>query len=285
MTTDYPALAADLRELLEAATDGPWAIATTDGMGFAIHSGEHDTVALYMGRPDAALIVAAVNALPDLLAAYRERDQLRANLDRSGGPFRCCPCCEDSAAGDHIDAGGDIPKHGHSTPCPTCHGDVSAVLVASAEAAEAKLAALRAGVEAECNRADLSPSIWSAVDSLQTPRPAVPGVRGERGMKLYIAGPMTGLPEFNYPAFFIAAELLQRAWYETLNPARHEPDPAKTWADYMRLGLTDVCAADGIAVLDGWINSKGARWEVQTAQRLGIPIKTVAQWIEAAEDA
>ena len=117
MTTRESIDTARLEALLEAATDGPWAIATTDGMGFAIHSGEHDTVALYMGRPDAALIVAAVNALPDLIAATKERGDLKE---------RVAAHCEerDQALEDAADAR------------------------ARAEAAEAELAALRAGVEA-----------------------------------------------------------------------------------------------------------------------------------------
>lgn len=41
-------------------------------------------------------------------------------------------------------------------------------------------------------------------------------------MKVYISGPMTGLPEFNYPAFFAAAEALEARGYETINPARTE---------------------------------------------------------------
>lgn len=34
-------------------TPGPWGFAGVDGQGFAVHRGEHDTVALYANRPDA----------------------------------------------------------------------------------------------------------------------------------------------------------------------------------------------------------------------------------------
>lgn len=99
---------------------------------------------------------------------------------------------------------------------------------------------------------------------------------------LYVAGPMTGLPEFNYPAFIDAHMSLTSAGFKVLNPARHGFDPSKTWSDYMRLGLTDVTKCDGVAVLDGWHNSSGARLEVYVARRLGLPIRSVAAWIERA---
>jgi len=52
---------------------------------------------------------------------------------------------------------------------------------------------------------------------------------------IYIAGPMSGLPEFNYPAFFAAAEQLTAAGYDVLNPARPEGrEGCSTWG----LGLT-----------------------------------------------
>lgn len=45
--------AARVRALADAATDGPWSVAITSGHGMAVHHGEHDTVALYLSRPDA----------------------------------------------------------------------------------------------------------------------------------------------------------------------------------------------------------------------------------------
>lgn len=37
--------------------------------------------------------------------------------------------------------------------------------------------------------------------------------------KVYIAGPMTGLPEFNYPTFFAAEEYLRSHGAKVMNPA------------------------------------------------------------------
>lgn len=39
---------------------------------------------------------------------------------------------------------------------------------------------------------------------------------------LYIAGPMSGLPDHNYPAFHDAASVLTKAGYSILNPAENE---------------------------------------------------------------
>lgn len=92
-------------------------------------------------------------------------------------------------------------------------------------------------------------------------------------MKVYLSGPMTGLPDFNRPAFVDAERLLSCYGVDVLNPARHGFDPAKTWADYMRLALLDVAACDAVALLPGWERSRGAQLEVHVASSLGIPVQ------------
>lgn len=94
-------------------------------------------------------------------------------------------------------------------------------------------------------------------------------------MKTYISGPMTGYPDLNYPAFFAAEETVRALGHETLNPARH---PAKgSWADYLRLDLADVLAAEQVVVLPGWEASRGAALEVHVAHQLGIPVLPIDQ--------
>lgn len=97
-------------------------------------------------------------------------------------------------------------------------------------------------------------------------------------MILYIAGPMTGVAELNHPAFHCAEKALREAGYEILNPARREADPTWSWHDYMRAGIRDVCAADGIALLDGWESSRGANLEVRVAAGIDLPIDRVSIW-------
>ena len=89
-------------------------------------------------------------------------------------------------------------------------------------------------------------------------------------MKVYIAGPMTGLPHFNRPAFNQAAPNLSFDKHVPLNPAIL-PD-GLTEADYMAVGLTMLQRADAIYLLTGWQFSAGARAEHALALRLGLEV-------------
>ena len=102
-------------------------------------------------------------------------------------------------------------------------------------------------------------------------------------MRLYVAGPMTGLPEFNYPAFYSAAADLDAVGYETINPARKEGrEGCSSWLDYMRASLLDLAACDGVATLTGWGESRGAALEVHIARSLDLPVRSVAAWCREA---
>ena len=109
-------------------------------------------------------------------------------------------------------------------------------------------------------------------------------------MRLYIAGPMTGLPEFNYPAFHVAAEQLGVAGYDVLNPAdidkAHNSDGAKqAWDWYMRHALRMVLDADGIALLYGWQNSRGAALEYKVGCALQLDVRLLSQWVNPPKKA
>lgn len=100
---------------------------------------------------------------------------------------------------------------------------------------------------------------------------------------LYIAGPMSGLPEFNYPAFRAAAEALRAAGYDVLNPIDVDIDGTtedeRTWEWYMRRTLAMMLSADAIATLPGWRDSRGATIEVETAARIGIGEAPLTHWL------
>ena len=89
-------------------------------------------------------------------------------------------------------------------------------------------------------------------------------------MKVYIAGPMTGLPHFNRPALNQAALNLSFEKHVALNPAIL-PD-GLTEADYMAVGITMLQRADAIFLLTGWQFSAGARAEHALALKLGLEI-------------
>lgn len=95
-------------------------------------------------------------------------------------------------------------------------------------------------------------------------------------MILYIAGPMSGLPELNYRAFFEAEEQLKNRGYDTLNPARNK---GSSWQDFMRAGITQVCLSDGVCLLDGWESSPGARLERFIAFELNLPFRSLENWL------
>ncbi len=98
-------------------------------------------------------------------------------------------------------------------------------------------------------------------------------------MRLYIAGPMTGLPDFNYPSFFKAAERLRETGHDPINPARSEGrEGCATWLHYLRASLRDIANCDGVATLPGWQASRGAVVEVELARSLGLPVASVQEW-------
>lgn len=100
--------------------------------------------------------------------------------------------------------------------------------------------------------------------------------------RVYIAGPMTGHPDLNYPAFFQAAQQLTDAGYDPINPARDRDGlvvGVATWQDFMRAALRDIADADGVAFLPGWVESRGASIEVRLAGELGIKVAPLGLWI------
>lgn len=87
-------------------------------------------------------------------------------------------------------------------------------------------------------------------------------------MKLYLAGPMSNLPEWNFPAFHAAAAKLRADGHEVINPAELNPDTTMEWHQCMRVDIAALVTCEGIALLPGWRNSKGATLEEHIADRL-----------------
>jgi hypothetical protein len=97
-----------------------------------------------------------------------------------------------------------------------------------------------------------------------------------RGFKLYLSGPMTGLPEFNRPEFCRWAQRLREEGFEVDNPA--ELPEGWTWEAYMEHAQKVVPTCDGIALLPGYLSSKGACLELRWALDAGLPYATVRNW-------
>lgn len=113
-------------------------------------------------------------------------------------------------------------------------------------------------------------------------------------MKIYLAGPMRGIAEFNFPAFHEAAERLRSHGHEVFSPAekdneRHGTDISKgnltgseenasaqhgfNLREALGMDMAYITAhAEAIALLPGWEFSKGANAEKATADALGLKI-------------
>lgn len=105
--------------------------------------------------------------------------------------------------------------------------------------------------------------------------------------KFYLAGPMQGIPQFNFPAFDAAAKIMRAQGHEIISPAELDDDATRadalaskdgnpgartgkdklsgehTWGDFLSRDVKIVAdQVDGIVVLPNWHKSKGARLEV-----------------------
>jgi hypothetical protein len=101
--------------------------------------------------------------------------------------------------------------------------------------------------------------------------------------KVYLSGPMTGIPEFNRPAFDEAAAYLRDRRFEVYVPGENE-----TYDEQEVVSLTTTRAkrhfylsrdidliqewADSVVVLPDWEFSEGAKLEVLVAQSIGVPV-------------
>ena len=96
--------------------------------------------------------------------------------------------------------------------------------------------------------------------------------------RIYISGPMTGLPEFNFPAFHAAAAKLRERGHAAVNPAEINAETGGDWHYYLKADIKALCDCDALALLPGWQNSKGAHLELHIAHRLGLEIGTVDEF-------
>lgn len=116
-------------------------------------------------------------------------------------------------------------------------------------------------------------------------------------MKIYLAGPMRGYANFNFPAFDFAAAKLRGHGFTVFSPAERDrqvygkdiennptgdeskvTNAACTINDCMAADCEWICRnADAIALLPGWEKSSGANAEVALGKSLGITIMTLGK--------
>jgi len=112
----------------------------------------------------------------------------------------------------------------------------------------------------------------------------------------YLGGPMTGIPQFNFPAFKQAAEVLRANGYNLVSPAElDDPETAaaamqsadgapgsgsangETWSTFLARDVI-ICALPtcvGGIFLPGWEFSSGAKLEMTVLDSLGKQLNAV----------
>lgn len=105
--------------------------------------------------------------------------------------------------------------------------------------------------------------------------------------RIYLAGPMTGLPDYNFPAFHRAAYLWREGGWEVVNPAEEfDGQTDLPYRAYVERDLVRLQTVDAIAMLEGWDgpNARGSVWEREIARSLlKIPIFDAAEPFPVAE--
>jgi hypothetical protein len=114
-------------------------------------------------------------------------------------------------------------------------------------------------------------------------------------MKLYLAGKMSNVPYFNFPAFKWYAAQLRAEGHEVFSPAEKDIEragefqlncpngtkaeleacgvPQINYKDCMKIDLNYIMdEADGIALIPGWEKSPGANVEKALAELLGLKV-------------
>ena len=101
-------------------------------------------------------------------------------------------------------------------------------------------------------------------------------------MKIYIAGPMRGCPNWNFEAFDRAKIVWERGGHQVFSPAgvdralgysqgQHENNHTGL-RHVITMDVACICASDYIGLLSGWEHSSGATVEVALAQFLDLPV-------------
>ena len=92
------------------------------------------------------------------------------------------------------------------------------------------------------------------------------------GMKVYIAGKVSGLPVGETFIKFAQAEWwLKAGGHEVVNPLRL-CSSKWTWEQCMRVCIPELMKCDAICLLHDWAESRGAVWEYHDAQMLKMQV-------------
>ena len=93
--------------------------------------------------------------------------------------------------------------------------------------------------------------------------------------KVYISGPITETKDYLEKFEDIETALvLVHQGVEVINPAKVNANLPKstTWEEYMRMSLCMLSMCDGIYMMEGWQQSRGATLEYAYAKGMGITV-------------
>ncbi|TAM50209.1 MAG: DUF4406 domain-containing protein [Paraburkholderia sp.] len=99
-------------------------------------------------------------------------------------------------------------------------------------------------------------------------------------MRIYLAGPMTGYDQLNFPRFHTEAGRLRELGFTVINPAEINSDASKSWRECMRADIRELVTCDAIALLPGWERSRGAALEHHIMTTLGLAVFTVDELVD-----
>jgi len=99
-------------------------------------------------------------------------------------------------------------------------------------------------------------------------------------MRFFVSGPVSGKTDHNREEFKKAERLLQSQGRASCTPfaipeprlTEHTESDEAVWRYYMRHCIREICLCDGLYMLPGWQNSKGALIEHRLARELGLQI-------------
>lgn len=79
----------------------------------------------------------------------------------------------------------------------------------------------------------------------------------------YLSGPMTGIEDYNFPAFHGVAKFLRGCGYDVFNPAESfEGNTELPWTTYMKHDFKNIQKSSKVMLLPGWRSALGAVLEV-----------------------
>ena len=90
--------------------------------------------------------------------------------------------------------------------------------------------------------------------------------------RVFISGPMTGIEDYNKPAFDEAEKKLKEAGFSVFNPAWMDFDSGWDYGDIMGIDMAALSRCNYIYQLEGWERSDGAcaEWEFAKSCRLKV---------------